>query len=469
MKRLLIISIAVAFVVSVLGLSYSEAEPPSENLYTVPDPTGIPEIDWDNIQYALDNYAAEGWDGIQLQANLLDGTHYKIHKMLFIEGFRGTFKGAGKDLTTIEAVRASNGDAFEVGYNDYWGVTWSMIEFVYPQDEVNISDLALEVNIPDPLDPWEFYYYPYFMTTCFDGFLSIIGGDFNSTIENVRFKGGPGDFYGRNSKACIYLMGGPAFAAGPGVGNSTIKGCDFEGIPWLSALFQFWEDSTIIASNNMIVTDMGYGFVATSISNCNVEISRNEIEIAPSPYDIPHDAIAVYNPGWWAFQGQSNVLIQKNKITVGGNNNAIWLGGPGGQTLGALVIGNDIRLKDVDLGGILLWKNINNAVIANNKIAGTSGIGGINLGIWDGPSNNCVLQANNMNNLSTQMEGGAKIWLGPWASECTVVGGGPNTNNVFDQGTDNILVGVNNIHGNPPGPEISEAMQRKREIMEEMK
>jgi hypothetical protein len=62
----------------------------------------------------------------------------------------------------------------------------------------------------------------------------------------------------------------------------------------------------------------------------------------------------------------------------------------------------------------------------------------------------------------------APIWLGDLSSNCTVVGSGQKTN-VLDEGMDNILTGVNNMQGNPPGPEIHEAMKRKVEMMSQFR
>jgi hypothetical protein len=58
----------------------------------------------------------------------------------------------------------------------------------------------------------------------------------------------------------------------------------------------------------------------------------------------------------------------------------------------------------------------------------------------------------------------APIWLCPSTSNFLVVGGS-NKTNVLNEGTENILTGVNNMHGNPPGPEIRDAMMRKLEMM----
>jgi hypothetical protein len=57
----------------------------------------------------------------------------------------------------------------------------------------------------------------------------------------------------------------------------------------------------------------------------------------------------------------------------------------------------------------------------------------------------------------------APIWLSVTTSNCTVVGG-PNATNVVDRGTNNTLVGVNNMHDNPPGPAVRDAMKREMEM-----
>ena len=59
---------------------------------------------------------------------------------------------------------------------------------------------------------------------------------------------------------------------------------------------------------------------------------------------------------------------------------------------------------------------------------------------------------------------GAPIWLGQNTRNCVVVGGS-NKTNVVDLGTDNILTGVNTMHGNPPGPAISDAMKNWNPVL----
>jgi hypothetical protein len=59
-------------------------------------------------------------------------------------------------------------------------------------------------------------------------------------------------------------------------------------------------------------------------------------------------------------------------------------------------------------------------------------------------------------------------WGIPDTTYCTVVGGN-NKTNVYDEGVNNTLAGVNNMQGNPPGPAIKAAMQRKMEMIKSLR
>lgn len=72
-----------------------------------------------------------------------------------------------------------------------------------------------------------------------------------------------------------------------------------------------------------------------------------------------------------------------------------------------------------------------------------------------GEGNQCLIQGNNV-----QQVGDIGIYLGPGIHGCTVVGGS-NRANVLDEGTDNVLVGVNNM-GTGVGPTIQPFMKLRR-------
>jgi len=443
----------------------------------IPAPTGVPETDWQNIQTALDNM--QPGDTIQLQPGL-----YKVHKPVYKEGFSGTFKGAGKDVTTIEAVRSTNDEGFSLVENAYWpgqpfmGV---IIEFVFPlpQGDVNISDLTLQAGEgpmgEGPMDPWAYYYYPYAMTTSLETLIDISGGNFNSFIENVNFNGGPGDFYGSNISHCIFLCGGTINYTDYGVGDHSIKSCELKNGRQTSYEYMFWKDSRVVVEGNTF-TNHGFGAYIYCINNCDVEISRNEFMCSP-PEGMWLDAVLVYTPGWFTPLGVplvSDVLIQHNKFTVEGATDAIYIADygsyvlGGGVSLNAIILNNDITLNGAEYGGIYL-ERASNTIVANNKISGSSVWEGIQV---DGGStrrqcDDCLLKANNLNNLTTAY--GAKIWLGPNTSGCTIIGGGNNKFNVADEGVDNYITGVNKQPRGAVGSAVSEAMQRKRAMLEEMR
>ena len=56
------------------------------------------------------------------------------------------------------------------------------------------------------------------------------------------------------------------------------------------------------------------------------------------------------------------------------------------------------------------------------------------------------------------------------ANNCTVLGSGNKTNVYADpEGYNNIIVGVNNMNGNPPGPAIRDAMKHKTEMIKSLR
>ncbi len=108
------------------------------------------------------------------------------------------------------------------------------------------------------------------------------------------------------------------------------------------------------------------------------------------------------------------------------------------------------------------------SIVSNNKISGTGWVG---LCLYDGNTQD-TLFGNNLQKFTPQEQPdgtfGPPILLEETTSNCTVVGG-PNATNVMDLGTSNTLVGVNNMHGNPPGPAIRDAMKRKMELIKSMR
>ena len=117
--------------------------------------------------------------------------------------------------------------------------------------------------------------------------------------------------------------------------------------------------------------------------------------------------------------------------------------------------------------GPIFTFGVQNAVISNNKISGR-GPAAMYLGVFGEPSSNLMVKANNVENWETTDDqygfpAIAPIRLGSGTSGYTVLGGDCSVN-VFDEGVDNTLVGVNNVPGNSLGFDISNAMKKIRDF-----
>jgi hypothetical protein len=101
--------------------------------------------------------------------------------------------------------------------------------------------------------------------------------------------------------------------------------------------------------------------------------------------------------------------------------------------------------------GLDLWDNylpehVGSTYLVTNNVFRTDWVG-VMFEQTFGAGNECLILGNNVQGVAD-----LGIYLGPATIGCTVVGGG-NRTNVLDLGTDNVLVGVNNM-GSGVGPEI---------------
>lgn len=106
-------------------------------------------------------------------------------------------------------------------------------------------------------------------------------------------------------------------------------------------------------------------------------------------------------------------------------------------------------------------------MISSNRIAG----GNTLIGISAEGDSHCVLLGNDLQQLQPLFVPVALLGVNSGfplnTSNCTVVGGNNNVN-VYDEGTNDILVGVNNMQGNPPGPGVAQAMQLRRDLLKSL-
>ncbi len=163
----------------------------------------------------------------------------------------------------------------------------------------------------------------------------------------------------------------------------------------------------------------------------------------------------------------STLVFQHN--TVNGLPGSSWAAfelwnelGVEGRALGSLIVTNN-KINVIDQMPpyeAFFSYFVDNVQLTNNKITG-SGVAAIWVEPFETPATGCALRANNLREFNAEFAG---IYLGRGTTSCTVVGG-DSRSSVFDEGTGNTVVGVNNQHGNSPGPALKAAMEAKRDAI----
>jgi hypothetical protein len=147
----------------------------------------------------------------------------------------------------------------------------------------------------------------------------------------------------------------------------------------------------------------------------------------------PHGALPV----------PSTVRINHNEISTSEYADGIgivdWGYLVGETTIKHTVINdNNIRLEGTALGAIS-GMGASDIKVTNNKVSG-QGVYGIYAGLWNDPVSNWVIVGNNLKKADTDV---SPIYLGPSTSHFFVVA---DADDVFDLGTDNIIIDVHPKH-----------------------
>jgi hypothetical protein len=431
-------------------------------MFTV-SPSGNYNDDSYNIQEALDNAVAAGPGST---VKLTAGTFY-LKERIEVAGFDGFFKGAGKEQTILTTHD-------KITFNLPWHQFPSLIKF--RNGNITMSDMTIMITDPEPCIINN-------QNQSLPAVIVITGNDVNPgtegqmakfTFNKVKFVGGDGSTWGLNYNILQFILASwesDNSAVYPLAGGYKITNCEFKQA-YICISTQYTEGPCIIGGD---------------VTKGNI---FKETEVAVAPFDIISSYCnASYNffdrihwIGVAAWQGVTDLYtLPLTDFILNGNNIKLNSYSPGGAefTIGiypvdygifagytsepkinALISNNKIQIDDIGFAGILGQCN-NNAIITNNIIWGT-GVAGIVTGIWDDPVNSgWVIKGNNVQGVNAQE---APIWLGPSTTNF-LVAGGSNKTNVLDQGTGNILTGVNIVRGSTPGMVIPDAMRKKYEML----
>jgi Right handed beta helix region len=411
----------------------------SSNTYYVKSPNG--SDDTANIQAALDACVVRG-KGCTVQ--LAAGRYFT--KQLVAYNFQGTFKGMGKDRTTIEAL-----PNLPVNLVDWYESAcapnlttcrWSTL-IMFVDGDIHVSDLTVKITAP-----------PGTATTG-----TIIGGSLDTDlmdvirfmgqrrtdvcVERVAIEGLPDNSptsWGFNILNGIIYAGELPRSSAPLdfyvlSGTFTVRNSFFKNITAGTGLIGFNKDSRVTIggshSTGNKFENVSLGIALCSSENSVFDVSYNISEGTwDSLWVAPwQDAFVPNKPSLYFIHG--NTFKPSGPYADG----IYLLDGPTTKWIHAVIYNNNIEAQDIGQGGIIA-NNTKSAVIWNNTITGT---GADAIGLW-GATLSTVIHNDVSDFTADPGLGLAQINLDPSTSYDLVVCSNPN-DTVLDQGTMNKVIG----------------------------
>jgi hypothetical protein len=414
------------------------------------DPTGV--TDTNNIEYALNNYNT---------VILSEGVFYLGHPIL-VADFDGTFKGQGKGKTIITNF-----------FDD---------EHPFPVEDFHPYRTYPYTNDPLLLST----FFTFYLINKITAYIEIADMTIKPTGYSVR----------PNGRFYPIIIETPQNFPHPfpypynGYYNTKLTGIEILGQlgPNIQNGITFWHGSGDFYMSNCYISNAFSGCLLWMIENSNIEISKNEFvdcvcacNLHPIDYCfLKFSRNIVLNSGGLVFSnleiGKSNsFLIKRNDIFLPVDHDfagvEIYDWGPSYSNI--VITNNKIHSENSMIFGPILIFGAKDTVITNNIITG-SGPAAMYFGLLIGkPTSGLMIKGNNLENwqvadyngMQGWFPGVAPIWLGWATSNCILVG---NTrSNVADDGTNNILVGMTKIQGPAIGQEIRDAMEQKRQLLEQ--
>jgi hypothetical protein len=462
--------------------------------------------DTDALQGAFDAAVAAGPGSVvQLEA----GT-YCVTSPIIVRSFDGYWRGAGRDETIVQTCQ----DPFPVPVP-------VIIDPAYPADPpftvvtpfffaevdgrppTNLHVADLTIQLTGVTNDYYRHGVPG-VTNIFRAALQVQGmrpsvvdwviSEAALTLKDMAIQGSPvGIIFGAplaaNSIAGVWISGGTEqFSQFPGdisdlkyeglQGTVTMTGSHFgvvgDGFDMLMQNCQDCPSAVLIGGSppNGNTFDLSGTVIAGGQSGGTFEFSHNEVEAqkftflshggqfffgldGPPQPDTPQT-----DPADYVFAHNEAELRVNNPIQFpNGIEMRDWY--LPDRTMNVLIDKNDIHSSDPVIWAAVDGYPTQNVLVTNNRISGDFRLAGIALG-YDGlPGSGWMITGNNLQNASVEFT--TQILFGGTSSNNTVVGGS-NKTNVLDNGTDNVLTGVNNMGGGI-GQHVKDAMQRKRDAL----
>jgi hypothetical protein len=406
------------------------------NTVRVPPPNGV--NDTANIQKALNKCVALGPGcTVQLQAGTYLSTQVIVHN------FQGTFKGMGKNRTTIEALflPANFPDPVVEACNpNFTDCLWTtLITFI--DGNISVSDLTINVTLVPATQPWlddGTSYENVFAPLEFTGQHPM-----NVTIDRIAINGmpDPNDPFGFNIENGVHYSGEFARSKKPGdfyflSGSYTVRNSYFNNTGVAIS-----EDGFVTGARITIGGSPGAGnYTQSDDGGIDLESSQKSV------FDVSYNNTSGIYAGAWVVpysfpyvaSGPSHYFIHDNNFTgTEQYADGMYLyDEPASPFIQAAVWNNTAQVQATLSEGIGVY-NTKGTAVWNNTVTGSDGYDGV--GLWSSSQDTVI--GNNVSGFTVDPTVGfAQVYLDPSTTYDLIVCSSP-TNTVLNQGTNNVVVG----------------------------
>ena len=425
------------------------------HVVNVPPPNGV--NDTSNLQAALDTCVAYGKNcTVQLAAG-----NY-LTSQLVAYNFHGTFKGKGKDNTTIEALPELEVNSLPERPPEEYGLCkpnttdclWpTLIMFV--DGDIHVSDLA--INVPSVPATTPYFLFGFWKIAALIDAVRFMGQySTNASVERVAITGMPDNsdtgLYGHNVNNGAVFLGEFPRSQTPFdfyflSGTFSVTDSYFKNVSSGTGGGAFLRDSRMVIggspTSGNVFEDVVVGVDLESIDNSVIEASYNNVAVEgfAGVYIAPWCCRVTSKPS--LFLVHDNTLKPKGPTTDG----MFLYDDPANNWIQALIYNNIIEAQDIGYGGISAY-NTNGTTIRHNKISGNGADG---IGIWNG-SHAQVLK-NDVTNFTASPDL-AQIVLDGTTAHSTVVCK-TSRDTAMNLGTDNQLIGCQQLNSSVNASKLS--------------